>query len=94
MRWIPFVILVYVVVLLQATVGHILLLSPRGLGAVGPDVAALVAVFIAFYARSGTDAMLAAWALGLAVDLTTAGGLGSAKAPAGSPVTTRLLMTR
>jgi rod shape-determining protein MreD len=77
MRWIPFLILTYLVVLAETSVGWVLFIESSSLGAVGPDLAAMVAVFVAFYARGATDAMLAAWALGLAVDLTTGGGLGA-----------------
>jgi cell shape-determining protein MreD len=78
MRWIPFIILVYLVVLFQSTAGKVLTLTTAGLGSVGPDLAALVAVFVALYARSCPDAMLAAWVLGMAVDLTVSGGVGAA----------------
>ena len=78
MRWIPFLILAYLVVLVQTTVGRFLVIRSAGLGNIGPDLAALVAVFVALHARAWPDAMLAAWVLGIAVDLTTAGGVGSA----------------
>jgi rod shape-determining protein MreD len=77
MRWIPFAILAYLVVLLQTTVGRFLTFTPSGIGSIGPDLAALLAVFIACRVRSWPDAILAAWALGLAVDLTTGGGVGA-----------------
>jgi rod shape-determining protein MreD len=77
MRWIPLLILAYAVVLVETSVGWLLFIDSASLGAVGPDLAAMVAVFVAFYARGASDAMLAAWILGLAVDLTTGGGIGS-----------------
>ncbi len=77
MRWIPLLILTYAVVLLETCVGWVLFIDSSSLGAVGPDLAAMVVVFIAFYARGATDAMFAAWILGLAVDLTTGGGIGA-----------------
>jgi rod shape-determining protein MreD len=77
MRWIPFLILAYAVVLVETSVGWLLFIDTSSLGAVGPDLAAMVAVFVAFYARGASDAMLAAWILGLAVDLTCGGGIGS-----------------
>jgi len=77
MRWIPFIILVYVVVLFQTTLGRVLVFSTTAAGTIGPDLTALLAVFVAFYVRGWADAMLAGWALGLAVDLTTVGGIGS-----------------
>lgn len=77
MRWIPLLILTYVVVLLETTVGQMLFIDTTPFGTVGPDLAALVVVFVAFYARSATDAMLTAWILGLAADLTVGGAMGA-----------------
>jgi rod shape-determining protein MreD len=77
MRWIPFLILAYLVVLLQTTLGRLLTFTASGMGSIGPDLTALVAVFVALHARSWPDAMMAAWTLGLAVDLTAAGGVGA-----------------
>jgi len=77
MRWVPFVILAYAAVLLQTTVTRALAFTAAGVGTIGPDLLALTAVFIAFYVRSWPDAMLAAWALGLMVDLTAVGSAGA-----------------
>ena len=77
MRWIPFAILVYVVVQAQTTVGKVLTVAHTPLGPVGPDLAAVVAVFLAMRLRSAAEVGLAAWALGLAVDLSIAGGVGA-----------------
>lgn len=77
MRWIPLLILTYLVVLLETTLGRALFINTASLGAVGPDLTALVVVFVAFYARSATDAMLTAWILGFAVDLTVGGAMGA-----------------
>jgi rod shape-determining protein MreD len=73
MRWVPFLILVYLVLLAQTTVGKVLTFQETTLGTVGPDLAAIVAVFLALRLREGVDLALAGWVLGLAVDLTTAG---------------------
>jgi len=78
-RWIPLLILTYLLVVVQTTLGRLLVFS-TAIGPVGPDLLAPLAVFVAFGARSWPDAMLAAWAMGLAVDLATAGG------PAGATV--------
>lgn len=78
MRWIPFLILGYLVVLLQTTAGRFLTFTTQAAGSIGPDLAAVVVVFVALYVRNWADGMLAAWALGLAVDLTAgAGGPGA-----------------
>ena len=61
MRWIPFVILAYAIVLLQTTVGRVLVFSTVSAGTIGPDLTALLAVFIAFHVRGWADAMLAGW---------------------------------
>lgn len=76
MRWIPFILVAYVVILLQSSLGRMLTFVFQ-IGAIGPDLAASLAVFVALRARSGLDAMLAAWVLGLALDLATGGGPGS-----------------
>ena len=78
MRWIPFLILAYAVVLVETSVSWVLSVNVSWLGAVGPDLAAMVVVFVALYSRTAGDAMLAAWVMGLAVDLTSGGGVGSA----------------
>lgn len=77
MRWIPFAILVYVLILVQTTVGRVLMVERLAIGTVGPDLLAPLVVFIALYVRRATDAMIAACVLGFALDLTTAGGSGS-----------------
>ncbi len=77
MRWIPLLILTYFVVLLETTLGRVLFIDTASLGLVGPDLTALVVVFVAFYARSATDAMLTGWILGFAVDLTVGGAMGA-----------------
>lgn len=73
MRWIYFLILVLAAVVLQTTVVQVLWLRTR-LGYVGPEILAAVAVFVALRARSATDAALAGWVLGFALDLTLSGG--------------------
>lgn len=75
MRWIPLIIVAYVMVLLQTTLGRILMIHHSTVGAVSPDLVALVAVFVALTARSGLDVMLAGWILGLGLDLTTGAGI-------------------
>jgi rod shape-determining protein MreD len=74
MRWVFFLILTYVVLLVQTSLIQWISFRAGAAGSVQPDLLALVAVFVAIVARSGLDAMLAAWALGLAVDLTVGGG--------------------
>ena len=80
MRWIPFIILTYFILLLQTSVVGLISFSFGSVGTVEPDLLAIVAVFVALSARNGVDVMLAAWALGLAADLTTGGGAGAATA--------------
>jgi rod shape-determining protein MreD len=76
-RWIPLVILIYVAVILQTTVGQMLsFVSP--LGRVAPDLLAIVAVYVALRGARLADVMIAAWALGMSVDLTMGGGPGGA----------------
>jgi len=77
MRWIPFILLLYAVLLVQTTLGRVLVFSTDSLGPVGPDLLAIMAVFVALRVRSGVDAALAGWILGFALDLTVAAGTGS-----------------
>jgi len=77
MRWVPLAILAYLVLLAQTTVGRVLAFDWPAVGTIGPDLLAMVAVYGALHARLRADAMLAAWGLGLLVDLTTAGGPGT-----------------
>lgn len=73
MRWIYFLIVVLACVVVQTTVAHILWFR-TSLGWIGPVFPAALAVFVALYARSGTDAALAGWAVGFALDLALSGG--------------------
>jgi cell shape-determining protein MreD len=74
MKWVPFIILTYLVMLAQCTVGgRWFTFSVTGIGMVGPDLSALLAVFMALNVRSSSHAALAGWVLGLAVDLTAGG---------------------
>ena len=72
-RWVPFLILVYAILLVQTTVGKILTFQRTAWGTVGPDLAAIVAVYLALHLRDGLDLAITTWTLGLAVDLTTGG---------------------
>jgi len=73
MRWILFVILGYLVVVFQSTAGRIVLFEGLAAGPFGPDFLAMLAVFVALNVRGCFDAMIAAWVLGFALDLTTGG---------------------
>lgn len=72
MRWIPFVILIYVAVLLQVAVGALPVRLPVT-GDIAPDITAILAVFFALALRDPRDSMLAAWTLGLSMDLMLCG---------------------
>ncbi|MCD4825132.1 MAG: rod shape-determining protein MreD [Phycisphaerae bacterium] len=76
MRWIPFLIFAWLFILIQMTLGKILTFDRLEMGPVGPDLLALMAVFVAMNVRNVIDGMLAGWALGFLLDLTTAGGAG------------------
>ncbi len=74
MRWVAFMLVSYLVVLLQTTVVGLIEIRGFGLAAVRPDLPAIVAAFVATRARNGLDAMLAALVLGIGLDLTLVGG--------------------
>jgi rod shape-determining protein MreD len=73
-------------VLVQVTVGGLLRFAGFGIASISPDFLAIIAVFVAAYAYSGVDVMLAAWVLGLAADLTTAGGFPAETAVGPMPI--------
>src|ERR1051325_9348445 len=63
MRWVLFAVALYVVIVLQTA-----LMPFLSLHSVRPDLPALFAIHIAL-AGPGVDAVLAAWIIGLVVDL-------------------------
>ncbi len=75
MHWVGVIILGYVLVLIQTSLGAVLTIDTRMLGPIRPDLVAHLAVFLALQSRSGVEAALAAWGLGLALDLTSSGGM-------------------
>ena len=77
MRWIPFAILVYAWVVLQTTVGRLFVVSVGGIDRIGPDLLAVVAVFLALRAANHYEVLIAAWSLGLALDLTAGSAFGN-----------------
>ncbi len=74
MRWIPFLIVLGVLAVLQMTLTTAATLSTEVTGKFWPDILAVLAVFIAFKARSATDAMIAAWTIGMLLDVLTGAG--------------------
>ena len=86
MKWVPFIILTYLVMLAQCTLGAGLTFPVTAIGKVGPDLSALLAVFIALNVRTGSHAALAGWILGFAVDLTTVSAAGGVTAVGPMPI--------
>ncbi|OPX23363.1 MAG: hypothetical protein B1H04_03810 [Planctomycetales bacterium 4484_123] len=77
-RWIYFLILVLLAVVVQTSVVPVVWFRTP-LGYVGPELLAAVAVFVALHVRSRVEAALAGWTLGFAIDLTLSGpGMGLA----------------
>ncbi len=70
MRWISFVILACIGIVLQTTVAHRLQINN-----VSPDLMLIITVHYALHAIS-PDAMIAAWLLGFSIDLYGSGRLG------------------
>jgi len=76
MRWIYFLLLVIAAALLDTTAMQLTWLRTP-LGPIAPMLLACVAVFVCLFERSGVEAALAGWALGIAADLTGSGpGMG------------------
>jgi rod shape-determining protein MreD len=76
MRWIPFLVLAYLTVVVQTSLGRLLAFGAGSAGTVQPDALAWAAVFVAMFARSSVDVMLSGWVLGLLADLTTGAVVG------------------
>jgi len=70
MRWVSFIILACIGIVLQTTVAHRLQINH-----IGPDLMFIIAVHYALHASS-PDAMIAAWLLGFTTDLFGPGQLG------------------
>ena len=66
--------------MVQTTLCHMIAFDVRVLGHVAPDVMAMVAVCVALRGPNLPAVMVAAWVMGLAVDLTAVGGMGLATA--------------
>jgi len=75
MRWIPTLIAIYLVALVQVSFGQVWVVQTAW-GRCGPDLLLIVALFAALYARTRTEALIGAWIVGTAIDLTTGTGTG------------------
>lgn len=73
MRWIPFLVLAYLAVVLHTSLGDVLSVPFQSWLILRVDLLAGLAVMITLRVRTRADAMLAAWVLGLLADLTTIG---------------------
>ena len=72
MRWVFFMLLAYLAIVVQTSLAAVLAVPSDALGMnIRPDLLIAVAVFISLRVRAGTDAVLAGWVLGLLMDLTT-----------------------
>ncbi len=78
MRWVPFVILAYLTLVVQSTLCGIIDFDIGAMGHVAPDLLAMVAVFVALRGPNLSAVMIAAWVLGFATDLTAVGGVTAA----------------
>jgi hypothetical protein len=75
MRWLPFVILAFVVLVLQSSLGALVVFDVPWFGLVAPDALAIIGLFIAMSCSDRTDALIAGWVLGFCLDLTVVGGV-------------------
>jgi len=74
MRWIPFAIVTVVVMAAQISVAAAVRIPLGGSAlALTVDLPAILVVLVALRARGGTDAVLAAWTVGLVIDLAVIG---------------------
>lgn len=86
MRWILVILLAYGALLLQISLVGLITFDTESVGAIRPDLLAVVAVFLALHGRGLVDVMIAAWILGLGVDLTVTGGTGTTTVVGPMPV--------
>jgi hypothetical protein len=75
MRWIPLLIVAWLLGLVQMTLGRLATIESLSIGPIGPDVMVTLAVLVALRVHTADQAALAGALLGFLVDLTTAGGL-------------------
>lgn len=68
MRWIPFAILLYLVLIIQCSLGKVLVFQLDWPGAFGPDLLLIFAVFIFLRAPDAIDGVLAGCAIGFMWD--------------------------
>ena len=74
MRWIPLIVLTYLLTLAQTSLVGIIDVHVPTVGVIRPELLIIVVVFTALHVRSVLDAMLTGWVLGLALDVTTGAG--------------------
>jgi len=86
MHWVWLILLGYLVLLFQTTLGRLFNFDISYLGGIGPDFMAMVTVFVALYAREAADAMLTGCILGLGVDLAAGGAVGAMASVGPMPV--------
>ncbi len=73
MRWVPFAILVYVLLVAQSTLVGMITFDLGYMGKVAPDLLAMAAVFVVIGGPDLISVMAAAWMLGFALDMTAVG---------------------
>lgn len=73
MRWIPYTIILFLLLALQCSLGQAIKFSTSVTDTIWPDFLAVMAVFVAMNAATTEDAMMGAWAAGLAADLLAGG---------------------
>jgi len=86
MRWGIFIILAWLVILLQVTLVGLIRIPIESIGVIMPDLMAGMAVFVILRGKRLADVMIAVWILGLIVDLTNASGAGQATVIGPMPV--------
>ena len=69
------ILLTLIGIALAGVLGRLLTFSTDSIGQIGPDLAAVFAVFVALHARSAVDALGAGWVLGFSIDLLSAGAV-------------------
>ncbi|HHH76591.1 MAG TPA: hypothetical protein ENL03_06170 [Phycisphaerae bacterium] len=76
MRWGLFIILAWLVILMQITILGLIRIPIESLGVIMPDLMAGLAVFVVLRGKRLANVLIAVWILGLIVDLTNSSGAG------------------
>ncbi len=74
MKWLPLLVVGWLIVLVQSTLGRVLIFERFVVGPIGPDMMAALLVLLGLNGKKTGEVCSGAMVLGLMMDLMTAGG--------------------